>query len=107
MQKFIPCLVLAALLPAAHAQTRIQDTEAFKIFQATGKKFTFDCFGAGKDEACAGMVQGYRDAMAAPDATPQIRHDVQSYLLHAISVRGGKLREKGQLDEALKVLEVG
>lgn len=107
MKKLLPVLLVAAFLPAAHAQTRIQDTQAFKLFQETGKKFTFDCFGAGKDEACAGMVQGYRDAMAAPDATDQIRHDMQSYLLHAISVRGGKLREKGQLEEAFKVLEGG
>lgn len=108
MKKILPSLLLlAALVPAAQAQTRLQDTEAFKLFQATGKKFTFSCFGEGKDEACAGMVQGYRDAMAAPDATDPIRHDMQSYLLHAISVRGGKLREKGQLDEALKVLEGG
>lgn len=108
MKKLFPCLLLAAaFLPGAHAQTRIQDTEAFKIFQATGKQYTFSCFGEGKDEACAGMVQGYRDAMAAPDATPQIRHDMQAYLLHAISVRGGKMREKGQLAEALKVLQGG
>ena len=108
MKKLLPSLLLAAtVLPAAHAQTRIQDTEAFRIFQATGKQYTFSCFGEGKDEACAGMVQGYRDAMAAPDATDQIRHDMQSYLLHAISVRGGKLREKGQLDDALKVLQPG
>lgn len=107
MKKLLSGLLLAALLPVAHAQTRIQDTQAFKLFQETGKKYTFDCFGAGKDEACAGMVQGYRDAMAAPDASGQIRHDMQSYLLHAISVRGGKLREKGQLNDALKVLEGG
>lgn len=107
MKKLLPGLLLAALLPTAQAQTRLQDTQAFKLFQETGKKFTFSCFGEGKDEACAGMVQGYRDAMAAPDATDQIRHDMQSYLLHAISVRGGKMREKGQLDDALKVLEGG
>lgn len=107
MKKFVACLVVAAALPAAHAQTRIQDTQAFQLFQQTGKKYTFDCFGAGKDEACASMVQGYRDAMAAPDATDQIRHDMQSYLLHAISVRGSKLREKGQLEDALKILQGG
>lgn len=107
MKKFVACLALAAALPAAHAQTRIQDTQAFQLFQETGKKYTFECFGSGKDEACAAMVQGYRDAMAAPDATDQIRHDMQSYLLHAISVRGGKLREKGQLEDALKVLQPG
>lgn len=107
MKKFLPCLLLAALLPAAQAQTRIQDTQAFKTFQETGKKYTFKCFGAGEDEACAAMVQGYRDAMAAPDSNDQIRHDMQSYLLHAISVRGGKLREKGQLEDAMKVLEGG
>jgi hypothetical protein len=106
--KILSCLLLAcAFLPAAHAQTRVQDTEAFRIFQETGKKHTFACFGEGKDEACAGMVQGYRDAMAAPDATDQIRHDMQAYLLHAIGVRGGKLREKGQLEEALRVLQAG
>lgn len=108
MKKFLPSLLLAAaFLPGAQAQTRIQDTESFKIFQATGKKYTFECFGQGKDESCAAMVQGYRDAMAAPDATDQIRHDMQSYLLHAISVRGGKLREKGQLEDALQVLQGG
>lgn len=107
MKKLLPCLLLAAVLPTAHAQTRIQDTQSFKLFQETGKKYTFECFGAGKDEACAAMVQGYRDAMAAPDATDQIRHDMQSYLLHAISVRGGKLRESGQLDQALQVLQGG
>lgn len=107
MKKLVATLLLAAALPASHAQPRLQDTQAFKLFQETGKKYTFQCFGSGKDEACAAMVQGYRDAMAAPDATDQVRHDMQAYLLHAISVRGGKLRENGQLDEALKVLEAG
>jgi|GEM_PF-3709027 hypothetical protein len=107
MKKLITALALAATLPTVYAQTQLQDTQAFKLFQETEKKYTYNCFGAGKDESCAAMVKGYRDAMAAPDASDQLRHDMQSFLLHAIAIRGAKLRESGKLEEALQVLEGG
>ncbi|GGA87691.1 hypothetical protein GCM10011521_27620 [Arenimonas soli] len=67
----------------------------------------FGCFGQGRDDACAAMVAGYERAMNAPDATDAVRHALFGRRLQVVAVRGSKLREAGDVEAALRVLEPG
>ncbi|WP_106638765.1 hypothetical protein [Allosphingosinicella vermicomposti] len=102
--------VLAALLlssaaaaqqPTASAAPEKQYLKEFKAAQG----YTFACFGEESAEGCLAMIQHYYNAMMAPDADEGVKHYIFKDYLHAKSVHGGNLREKGKLEEAKAVLQ--
>ena len=106
MGKFIALTALLLSSAAAAQQPAAPtapDKEYLKEFKAA-QDFTFQCFGEETVEGCESMIRHYQRAMAAPDADESIKHYIFKDYLHAKSVHGGNLLEKGKPQEAMAVL---
>ena len=83
-----------------------QDNAALDEARGAGK-YMADCYGAGDDAACNGMLSAYQRAMTHPQADDGLRHAVLVHLLHTASVYGERLRDAGRLPESANILSAG
>lgn len=63
-----------------------------------------DCYGAGEDVACTALVAAYQRAMAAPDATEEVKHQLFGDYLHTVGVHGKGKRGRGDFAGAYALL---
>ena len=107
--------LLVAVPSALLSQTSPVGSKLDQAIAAAGKqwqkeylgatRYTFDCFGKQDDKACLAMIASYDRAMKAPDADVGSRHETLKKMLHAETVHGKHLRERGDHDSAMSVLD--
>lgn len=104
LRSLLPSVLLALLPLAVQAQAPSQ-TEALRIFKEARDRHFAGCFADSGLEACPALLEGYRRAAAAPDATAANRHDMMAFIGEAAAQQGRKLRERKEYARALETLE--
>ena len=103
----IRVLVFVCLSAVACAPAGAEEKPQWRRALEAANELSSECFGGSNDADCEAMIRHYDAALAAPDASDAIRHDLFAYRLNAVAVHGGHLVDAGDTKRALSVLYAG